>query len=810
MTPHERYHRAMEIFDSVCELPLEERASRLTELCGDDTALISEVASLLQADAENHRLVSSAESGESLERIVEGIEFTSDFKDPLLRQIGAYHIVREIGRGGMGIIYEAQQESPSRRVALKVLRPGVINREMLKRFQHEAHVLGQLQHSGIAQIFEAGVADTPLGTQPYFVMEMIDGEPLDQAATSAGLSTRQRLELTARICDAIQHAHQKGIIHRDLKPSNVLVARAKDASAARPPHTSATRNLVTDTIGQPKVLDFGIARVTDSDLQAFTVQTEVGQLVGTLAYMSPEQVEGNTADLDTRCDVYALGVMLYELLAHKHPLELKGLPIAEAARRIREDTPPQLGAIDRRLRGDVETIVAKAMEHDRERRYGSAAELAADIRRHLNDQPIDARPASTFYQVRKFAKRNKGLVSGIGVAILALGIGLILTAISLKRANDATKLANAERMRAQNESNRAKKALDDVKLVSNFQEEIINRINVQEMGTMIISEIRTQLADAEPDARFESALQRVNPAGLARAIVDKAMLSKAAEAAREGFADRPVLQASILDSLSKTYVAMGLYNAALDAGQEALVLFREHLGNDAPDTIRVIGNIAYMLSNLNRPVEAEPYAEEALARRRATLPDDDKLVLEANYRLASVKHALHKTEEAIGITRNLVDVADRVLPESDEHRLMYRQQLARFFSIDGQPEKALPIREDLLHEFRLLLGENHPMTLGAWSQLAGTYADLGRLDEAESALIEIVPRATATLGGTDPRTLLVLKQLAIVQRRLGKLEEARLSFQTLLDQQKRVLPADHPAIRSTIEALESLDDNHED
>ncbi|MBK8270867.1 MAG: serine/threonine protein kinase [Planctomycetes bacterium] len=246
------------------------------------------------------------------------------------------------------------------RVALKVLRPGQIDRSMLKRFQHEAHVLGQLQHSGIAQIFEAGIADTPLGKQPYLVMELIEGEPLDRAAESSDLNVRQRLELLARVCDAVQHAHQKGIIHRDLKPTNVLVTHTTASSTPTSARPSSFISYADDEIGQPKVLDFGIARVTNADMQTVTVQTEVGQLVGTLAYMSPEQVEGNSSDLDTRCDVYALGVMAYELLAGRRPLELGSLPISEAARRVREDEPPRLGSIDKRLRGDVETIFAKA------------------------------------------------------------------------------------------------------------------------------------------------------------------------------------------------------------------------------------------------------------------------------------------------------------------------------------------------------------------------------------------------------------------------------------------------------------------
>ncbi|MCB9853333.1 MAG: serine/threonine protein kinase [Phycisphaerales bacterium] len=805
-----RYRRTMEIFDDVCELPSEERSSRLADLCEGDSEIRREVEALLAADAGEHRLVDSAESGQSLERIAEAIEFAPDVVAQASQEIGAYRIVREIGRGGMGIIYEARQESPSRRVALKVLRPGLVDREMLKRFQHEAHVLGQLQHSGIAQIFEAGVADTPLGEQPFLVMELIEGEPLDRAAASKNLNTRGRLELIARVCDAVQHAHQKGIIHRDLKPSNVLVvAPANDSGVLSKKKTVSGVTAIVDGIGQPKVLDFGIARVTDSDMKTVTVQTEVGQLVGTLAYMSPEQVAGDSSNLDTRCDVYALGVMLYELLVGRRPHDISGVSPAEAARRIQEEEPPRLGAIDKRLRGDVETIVAKALEKDSDRRYGSAAEMAADIRRFLNDQPIEARPASTFYQIGKFARRNKGLVAGICTTLLALTAGLIATGVSLKRANEATELAKSESKRAQEESEQTQKALDDVQLVSCFQDAIINRINVREMGETILNEIRSQVAGNETDQELDAMIAKVNPATLARAVVDGSILSGASRAAREQFADRPELQSIILESLCETYHALGMYERALTEALDSLALRRASLGDDHPATIKMIGNVAFMYNNLNRLSEAEPLAEEALRRRRATLPEDDRLVLEAVYRLCITKTNLGKLDEAIEMSERLVETADRALPPEDHHRLMYRQLLAGNYMQAGRIEDALPIRQQLLEDFRRLRGENDPMTLSVWSQIAGTLKRLGRLQEAEAAFIQVLDRAGKSLGETDPRTLIVLNQLAALQQQMGKREEAISSYRALLEHRRRALPPDDPAIQDTLAALEALGDSPE-
>jgi serine/threonine protein kinase len=274
-------------------------------------------------------------------------------------------------------VYEAEQDQPRRAVALKVIKPGLVSSELLRRFEQESQALARLQHPAIAQIYEAGTADAGFGPQPFFAMELVRGQSLLDA-DQRRLSVRQRLELMVKICEGVQHAHQRGLIHRDLKPGNILV----------------------DETGQPKILDFGVARVTDSDLGA-TRQTDVGQLVGTLAYMSPEQVLADPLELDTRSDVYALGVILYELLAGRLPYELSAQPL-EAARIIREQDPAPLSSISRVYRGDIETITAKALEKDKARRYASAAGLAADVQRYLRDEPITARPPSASYQLRKF------------------------------------------------------------------------------------------------------------------------------------------------------------------------------------------------------------------------------------------------------------------------------------------------------------------------------------------------------------------------------------------------------------------------
>jgi WD40 repeat protein/predicted Ser/Thr protein kinase len=354
--------------------------------------------------------------------------------------VGRYRVVRLLGEGGAGAVYEAEQASPRRMVALKVLRPGRASPTLLKRFAHEAQILGRLHHPGIAQVYEAGLDDDG---QPFFAMEFIRGLPLDEYARTRGLTAPARLELVARVCDAVQHAHDQGIIHRDLKPANILV----------------------DETGQPKVLDFGVARVTDTGLLSEVGLTRTGQLLGTPNYMSPEQLAADPTAIDHCADVYALGVILFELLANRLPYRLLHWSRAEAARLVREEGPPRLGSINPELRGDVEMIVAKALEKDRPRRYQSAADLAADLRRWLAHEPIRARPASLLYHLGKFARRRRALVCGALATALAVLLGLIgttLFAVGEARqrglAEHSARVANDEKREALYQAYRARLA----------------------------------------------------------------------------------------------------------------------------------------------------------------------------------------------------------------------------------------------------------------------------------------------------------------------------------------------------------------
>jgi len=448
-----RYERIASVFHQAVDLAGDARRRFLDRACAGDEALRREVERLLARD-QDAEIGAGAERIAQMQRVLDdalreaggprGADRATALWPWLPPRIGHYRILREIGEGGMGAVFLAEQDDPHRRVALKVIRPDLLSPSLHRRFQLEVEVLGKLQHPGIAQILEAGRIQTDRGEVPFFAMEYVDGVELRRYAEQHHLGVRERLELVARICDAVHHAHLKGIVHRDLKPDNVLVVK---------PVSATTEDGVREfaRLGQPKVLDFGVARATDSDVQITTMRTDVANLVGTLTYMSPEQLAGNSRLLDTRSDVYALGTMLFELLTGRPPFDLRSKPIADAARIIREEEPARLGSIRTEFRGDIDTIVSKSLEKERERRYPSAAELAADIRRYLASEPIYAHSPSTFYRLKKFARRHRGLVAGLALSfvILLAGVALSLTfAVRATRGERRASLSEARARRA--------------------------------------------------------------------------------------------------------------------------------------------------------------------------------------------------------------------------------------------------------------------------------------------------------------------------------------------------------------------------
>ena len=396
MTVDQR-QRVRELFEQATALPRDDRESFLARACGDDDATRAEVESLLEHD---ERV--PAEFMHVPEPATSESDESNDAPDPLLgKRISRYEIKSVIATGGMGTVYEAEQDNPKRIVALKVMRAGVASRFALRHFERESQILARLRHTHIAQVYEAGTfkgAATGHPAVPFFAMEYIPNAlPITAYADQQGLSTRERLELFGQVCDAVHHGHQKGIIHRDLKPGNILVGED----------------------GLVKVIDFGVARSTDSDVAVTTMRTDVGQLVGTLQYMSPEQCDADPLGLDTRSDVYSLGVVLYKLLCRDLPYDVSHSSIHVAARVICEQQPVPPSAVDRRLRGDLEAIVLKALEKDRERRYESAAALGDDIRRHLKREPIAARVPGPLLRLSRAVTRHPILATTAACILIA-------------------------------------------------------------------------------------------------------------------------------------------------------------------------------------------------------------------------------------------------------------------------------------------------------------------------------------------------------------------------------------------------------
>ena len=532
----------------------------------------------------------------------------------------------------MGTVYKAEQDAPRRIVALKVIKPGVLSPDHLHRFGRETEVLGRLKHPGIAQIYDAGTAAG--GHTPFFAMEYVAGRPLTRYAEAAQLDTSARLTLLAQVADAVHHAHQRGVIHRDLKPSNILV----------------------DETGQPKILDFGIARVTDSDVQA-TLQTSAGEVVGTLPYMSPEQIAADPLELDTRSDVYALGVILYELLARRLPIDVSRRNLTEAARAITDDEPAPLREADTTLDGDVERIVTKALEKQKNERYQSAADLAADIRRYLADEPIAARPLTALYQLRKFTRRHRALVGGAAATLAALVVGLVATGYFMFE-------ARAERDRAEQEATKAV-------AINDFLQETLGSANPYE-GTGREVSVLDALGVATEKINESFADQPEIRAAVAHTIgstyrdlgeIDRAepLLRSALEIRKGLFADpyRDVLES--LNALGELFYYKRDTDAAEALWREALEIGRSLFGETHADVAEMLNNLGIIQRIRDDYPAAEAMLQEALAIQRSLFGDVHEEVANTLGNLATVHLAQSDYVAAEPLLRNALDISRTAL-----------------------------------------------------------------------------------------------------------------------------------------------------
>jgi serine/threonine protein kinase len=671
----------------VLELPETEQQRYLA---GHDSTLRAEVESLVRA----HRA-----AGDFLERVAP-------------TKIGKFQIIRLLGEGGMGVVYEAQQEQPRRAVALKLLKPGYATPEILRRFEQESQALAKLQHAGIAQIYEVGSSP-----QPHLVMELIRGESLLRYADNQQLNTRQRLELMVKVCEAVHHAHQRGIIHRDLKPGNICV----------------------DECGQPKILDFGIARIVGGDPHA-TAQTDSGQIVGTMAYMSPEQVLGDPLDLDTRSDVYSLGVTLFQLLVGRLPYPVsRNLP--EAIPAIRDTAATPLGSIDRSFRGDIETIVSKALEKDKARRYSSAAELAGDLGRHLRDEPIMARPSTLSYHLWKFASRHRPAVAAAAVVVMALFGAVIVST------REAT-LAVAEKARA----------------------DAINEFLEHDLLAQASSAAQARPSIApDPDLKVRTALDRA-----AARLAGK-------------FDKQPLVEASIRRTIGKAYKDLGLYPDAHRQLERALELQR---GNR--ESLQTTNDIADVFVDEGKYREAEPLFLRVLAVRRRALGDRDPATLATMNALAWAYANEGKYADAETLYREVLQVRRQLLGEKHPDTLLSMNNLARLEIDEGKYADAEPLCIRVLEGRRRVLGEAHPDTLISEDNLGRLYINEGRYGEAERLLSAVLNGRMRVLGEQHPDTFISANNLAVTYRKQGRSEEAVHLLRTTLERQRSWLGEENP------------------
>lgn len=688
--------QAFEIFDEICDLREPERSAVLEERCGEHAGLRREVERMLRADAGADAALPTGEGAAALAE-----ELVRDLGDGSPERIGRYRIIGEIGRGGMGVVYQAEQDDPRRRVALKVIREGFASRETQRRFRRESQLLGQLQHPGIAHVYEAGTETVDGRPIPFFAMEYIEGAPLDVHVCTAAPDRREILQLFVRICDAVQDAHQQGVIHRDLKPANILVKR----ESTPPPSGSGTASgsgTFVDTVGQPKILDFGVARITDPDPHA-TLQTHDGQLVGTLAYMSPEQLDGDPAALDSRCDVYAIGVMLYQVLAGRMPVDIAGKPVAEAARLVRESEPKPLGAIDASLRGDLDTIVATAMEADRTRRYPSAAALGDDIRRYLTREPISARPASAMYQLRKCTSRNRALVDGVAVGFVLLIAGVVGTSIGLAAALDANQTLGVRNDELQAATDALEKRNAALEAVAAFQASQFADVDLPAMGTTLRAFLMESVAeDTRPD--LDLALGRVNFTTAALRMLDGHVFDRAEEAIDRDFAGQPLVRTRLHHVLARTMRLLGLPESALRVAQRSLAARTAALGAEHEDTLLSASLVGKIFLDLGEYDAADAVYRDVIATRRRVRGDDAVDTLTAMHDAEVVRHQRGLFAEVEDAVRPIVDALIEQAGPDDDRTLTAMATLSTTLADQGKHEEAI--------EFGRLVVQSRERVLG--------------------------------------------------------------------------------------------------
>jgi len=670
--------------------------------------------------------------------------------------IGNYKLLESIGEGGMGTVYLAEQIKPvKRRVALKIIKLGMDTKQVVARFEAERQALAVMDHPNIAKVYDAGATNTG---RPYFVMELIRGMPITEYCDKHKLTTRERLEIFIPVCQAIQHAHQKGIIHRDLKPSNMLVAVQEDKPV-------------------PKIIDFGIAKAIEHRLTERTLFTEQGQLIGTPEYMSPEQAEMSGLDIDTRTDIYSLGVMLYELLVGVLPFDPKTLRetgFSEIQRIICETDPPKVStrlsslgdtqtsiaeqrktdpdSLHNQLKGDLDWITMKAMTKDRTQRYASASELAADVIRHLKHEPILASPPSTLYRFKKYIARHKIGVAATTLVILAIFIGIIGTSIGLFRAKRAEKIAEEEAKTAQE--------------VSDF---LVELFKVSDPG----------------EARGNT-------------ITAREILDKGAKQIDQQLGGQPLIQARLMATMGQVYHNLGLYEQAEQLLERMLVIRRKALGEEHLQVARGLLHLIWLYRSQGRYAEAVPLCRQAIDIMESTLGPDHPDVARAFSTFGTILRDLGDYEEARQLLEQAITISEKVMgPDHiDVARSLYH--LGWLLKLTGQYDEAKSSYERALQIMEKELGSDSPSVAWCLNDLAVIHQDLGNYEEARSLLERSLTIEEKIFGPEHPALSAVINNLGALFWYLGDYDEARTYWERTLKIREKVLGPDHPDVAGII------------
>ncbi|MBS0196229.1 MAG: serine/threonine protein kinase [Planctomycetes bacterium] len=818
------------LFDLVIETPRELREGVLARECRGDVALRRRIEAMV-ATAEGEEFLSdptvamvSADPADA--RTSDGVaegpvgsgEFSALIDGPGTR-IGSYKLLQLIGEGGFGTVFMAEQEQPVRRkVALKIIKLGMDTRQVVARFEQERQALAMMDHPNIAKVFDAGA--TQAG-RPYFVMELVKGEPIVEYCDRNSLGISERLELFTRVSSAVQHAHTKGIIHRDIKPSNILVS-TQDGR----PH--------------PKVIDFGIAKATASKLTEKTLFTEHRALIGTPEYMSPEQADGSL-DIDTRTDVYSLGVLLYELLTGTTPFsgnELRSAAYAEIQRIIREVEPPvpstrlsqqadtiasiaakrrtepgRLGAL---IRGELDWIVMRALEKDRSRRYATANDLAMDVGRYLSGEPVAAAPPARAYKFRKFVSRNRGKVTAgvlVGSAIL-LGLigtswGLVWALNERERANDA---AVAERQALR----QARERTESLEKVTKFQAEQLSGIDVPLMGVRlrdgllrkvrVVAE-RSHPAPGDLDARIKEVERLIAGAdftGLASESLEASVFQGSLAAINRQFGDQPLVKAQLLQTVAEALVGVGLLQQAIGPQAEALEIRRAVLGEVDPVTLESVRASAILRGAQGKYDEAAPLFAEVLNKRRRVLGNEHRETLKSIFEYGTLHYVQGHYAEAEPLFLEALEGRKQTLPEGDPDRLESIRAMGLLRLAQGRLAEAEALQREAVEACGRSLGAEHADTLRAAAGLSDALKWQYKYAEAEEVDRRVVDGRRRLLGDDHPDTLTAMSSLGETLRNLKKLPEAGDILREALQRQRRVLGDDHPDTLVSISRLGML------